>query len=427
FDVVDYGAYELSEPEDVEFFNNTGGAYSNYSAGDFTFTMNEGGVASINMIRMVRLGFKPYTVEIVPDVSIYDTNPLNSCNGQPYLYDPVSYILTYCPPADFHNEGISDPLAGISFDYRVTGLFDTGTIGFATVTVAVDAVDDGNVLAGTQKHATDLVTTIAIPLRPRFDIDPFTLNDASGNDNKDYPFVFSGFAIDNGAVGHTPSLVTNINFGTDVVDGVFTYTAPSGALQGAFEFTYTATDQDGDFATRRVRVRVVDRILAQGMNDNTSLGVVYTGTWTPQFNATAYLSSLHSTTQIGARAQFNFVGDSIRIGYLGNPSAGNINITADATGSAVFTSITAIAGITCTPASNPFAPTANIRGYIDCKGFESVAGASGEVHTVRIDNNSANGFRLDWILVDSPPLTIGTYEDTALRPYLSNTTLTTNV
>ena len=178
FEWIDYGAYELTQPDPIEFFNNNGGAYSNYSAGDFDYTMNEDGTASINIIRMARLGFKPYTIEIVPNVSVYDTNPVNSCNGQPYLYDPLTYIITYCPPADFHNQGISDPLVGVSFQYRVTGLFNTGTIPspttYATATVRINNVDDGNVLAATQKHATDLVSTIAVSLRPRFSLTPFT-------------------------------------------------------------------------------------------------------------------------------------------------------------------------------------------------------------------------------------------------------------
>ncbi|MCL4252594.1 MAG: hypothetical protein KJ043_02300, partial [Anaerolineae bacterium] len=427
FDVIDYGAYELTEPEPVEFFNNTGGAYSAYNAGDFTFTMNEDGVAFIDMTRMVRKGFRPYTVEVVGNVTVYDTDPLNSCNGQPYLFDPVSGLLAYCPPDNFHNVGVTAP---ISFEYRVTGLFGTGTIPspttYATVTLVVAPVDDGIVTTATQKTATDFTTTINIPLRPRFNLDAganfLSLLDASGVDNLDYPFTFSNFvetSDPNNLLG-TPDSIT---------DGVFTYTAPPGAVQGEFSFTYTATDQDGDFATRTVTVRVVDRILVSGLHDNTALGIVYSGTWTPVFNDVAYQKSLHSTTQNGAQARFNFTGDNFAISYVGNGvNNGGITIQLDSDGdnfgTATYTNIYSIPGLTCTAvtpaAGNPIQTAVNGRNIIRCTGIESLAGAAGEVHTVRITSTNTNAFRLDWVQVDAQPLTIGMYEDTDLRPYLTN-------
>lgn len=427
FEFIDYGAYELSEPDPIEFFDNTNGfEYNNYNAGSFDFYSSEDGVATIDMIRMVRLGFKPYTVEIVPNVTIYDTDPLNQCNGQPYLYDPASYILTYCPPDNFHNLGIADPLAGISFDYRVTGLFNTGTVpasGYATVNIIVNAVDDGNVTAATQRHGTDLVSTLQVDLRPRYDFEPFSLVDASGVDNLDYPFTFSMFT----ETSDPQNLLDGPNLASMISNGVFTYTPPSGAVQGIFEFTYRATDQDGDFATRTVRVRVVDRILTQGLHDNTALGVVYSGTWTPVFSDPSYQKSLHSTTDTNAVARFNFTGDNFAIGYTGNNgTASSITIELDAQGNNTFTNVYSTAGVTCTAvtpaAGNPIQTAVSGRVFIRCSGIESIA--PGEVHTVRINNDSVNAFRLDWVQVDGQPLTVGTYEDTDLRPYMSNMTYT---
>lgn len=223
---IDVGAYELGEPAPIQFFDNTGGAYSNYSAGNFTYTFNEDGTAVIDMIRMVQFGFKPYTVEIVPNVTIYDTNPVNACSGLPYLYNPETYQLTYCPPPDFHNQGVSAPEANISFQYRVTGLFSTGTIPspttYATVTVKINAVNDGTVTVATQKAATDLVTTIQVPLQPRVTFTPFGLPDASGNDNKDYPFTYSLFT----ETSDPQNLLDGPNLPSMISNGVFTYTPP---------------------------------------------------------------------------------------------------------------------------------------------------------------------------------------------------------
>ncbi len=435
FDVIDYGAYELTEPDPVEFYDNTGGAYSAYSAGNFTFTMNEDGVAFIDMTRMVRKGFRPYSVEVVGNVSVYDTNPLNSCNGQPFLFDPVSNLLAYCPPANFHNVGVTAP---ITFQYRVTGLFGTGTIPspttYATVTVVVNPVDDGTVTTGTQKTATDFTTTINVPLRPRYTLDAganfFNLPTASGVDNLDYPFTYSMFTetSDPNNLLDGPNLPSMVSS-----DGVFTYTPPPGAVQGEFSFTYRATDQDGDFATRTMTVRVVDKILTSGLHDNTALGITYTGTWTPVFNDVAYQKSLHSTTQNGAQARFNFTGDNFAISYIGNGvNNGAITIQLDSDGegfgTATYTNIYSIAGLTCTSvtpaAGNPIQTAVNGRIIIRCTGIESLAGAAGEVHSVRITTGNTNAFRLDWVQVDAQPLTIGMYEDSDLRPYLFSTTFT---
>lgn len=177
-----------------------------------------------------------------------------------------------------------------------------------------------------------------------------------------------------------------------------------------------------------MRVRVVDKILPQGLNDNTALGIVYTGTWTPQFEAAAYANTLHRTTDVNARARFNFTGDSFAIGYFGSGATGAITVTIDVDGSNSFSNIYSTTGLTCsavTPAAgNPIQTASSGRHIIRCSGLDAIA--PGEVRTVRIDNDSANAFRLDWVEINVNALGLGFYNDTDLRPYLFNTVYSTN-
>src|SRR5262249_5277084 len=64
-------------------------------------------------------GFGSYTFEMVTAPLNYSTDTINACGGQPVFFNQAFTEAWYCPPRQFYNQGIGDPLAVTSFQYRV--------------------------------------------------------------------------------------------------------------------------------------------------------------------------------------------------------------------------------------------------------------------------------------------------------------------
>ncbi|MEQ9033488.1 MAG: hypothetical protein RLP44_32530 [Aggregatilineales bacterium] len=424
-DIVDIGAYELSDPQPVSFIDDDGSLNPTTSEDTEAITFD--------ITERVQGGFQPYSFAFTNLPALYDTNPFNPCEGQPIKFDDISNTVTYCPPNDFHTSGAGTPV--ISFDYTASGILDTGTTPLGTVTVVVQPVNDGvpTSNADTQVIFTDLSTQINYRLRPYVEFSPdFNLSDPDDDDSAgtpsdvDYPFTFTSFVVDASAPGHEPLLfglgsspsqgAMNSAIAAAVSGGVFNFT-PAPGISGAIEFSYSVTDRDGGVGNRRVRLVVTTRLAGPGLHDDASLDFVYDDGWLPYYFEPAINNTWHYTAT-GSSVDFYFIGDAFGIHVYGFPGAASmqISIDPDDVGPADPANYNTFAELTC---SNPTKPSpvptsvAVAKTFVyGCTGVESIPGAQDQLHRLRI-TNATPGVTLviDAISVRDEGLPPGVYQD----------------
>lgn len=424
-DIIDLGAYELSDPEPVSFLADDGSLSPT--------TSEDSDAITFDIAERVVGGFQPYSFAFTNLPAIYDTNPLNPCEGQPIKFDNINNEVTYCPPNDFHTSGAGTPQ--VTFNYTATGILDTGTTPLGTVTVVVQPTNDGVPTSNsdTQVIFTDLSTQVNYRLRPYVEFSPvFNLSDPDTDDSAgtpsdvDYPFTFSNFQIDTGASGHEPLLFglgsspsvgqMNSAIAAAVSGGVFQFT-PAPGISGAIEFTYTVTDRDGGTGSRRVRMVVTTRLAGPGLHDDASLDFVYDNGWSPYYYEPAINNTWHYTTT-GSSVDFYFIGDAFGITVYGFPGAASMQIALDPddVGPLGQAGYQTYAELQCTnpakPANVSTAQTVAKNFVYGCSGVESIPGAQDQLHRLRI-TNATPGLTLviDAISVRDIGLPPGLYND----------------
>ncbi|MFW5748246.1 MAG: hypothetical protein ACOCYT_01395, partial [Chloroflexota bacterium] len=337
--LLDIGAYELADPDPVEYYDNGSAPleYDYSGDGNFSFSAQEDTIINVDMSMFVRKGFQPYTFTITPNVAIYDTDPNNPCGGQPFVFNDRSYILTFCPAQNFHNQGINDPLAEISFTYSVAGLLNTGVTDPATMTIDIDNVDDGGVTGGSELVFSSSLQSIAHPILPTYELTGQGVEITGGDPdqptlNLDYPFTKSNYS--------TAAYPNNTDdlFTTNPATAFANATNPAhpdyGLLRltpvvgktGTFSFDYTVTDRDGDNVSRTLTLRIVQRVATQGIYDDTSLDFVYYNTWTPYYETSQYNNTSTYSTGSNASAEFYFVGDAFALDFWQFTGSGSFNL-----------------------------------------------------------------------------------------------------
>ena len=285
---IDMGAYELGDPTPI-VFDNTGGNYF--------IEVPEDSLVTVQLKDHISGGFEPYVYQFSNLPTVYDTNPLNACGGEPFSVDRFTGVFTYCPPPDFYNDGLTatNPTAEIRFSYEAFGLLaaqGSGT-GQATIHIKITSVDETTPLATTAPTynvSANPATPLTYHLRPNAVFDSsgqFVLSDPDpsifvDSPDVDFPFTYSPLSIDTTASLFNPLIFNpgypadpaslsgaqiaeiNSKLNTALTGMTFTMFSPGGLTPtadqfGAFEFTYNVTDNDGDSGERRVRIRISDQ------------------------------------------------------------------------------------------------------------------------------------------------------------------------
>lgn len=446
---LDIGAYESYQPGPIELVG----------VPPFTIEGTEDDLSiQYDLSEFVNEGFEPYLFIIEDYPTIYDTNPNNACGGLPLALDPLTYIVTYCPPENYHTEGVTDDLIA-GFTFTAKEALRTTTVS-AEVVFDITPTDDG---APTDKSAnvyrivTDLARAINYPLRPNVRIVP------GGNPNLvfshadavDYVYSFDNWAnitqLDADGVAATIINVDELNAALTTAETTGVLSIPVSAytgVTGTVSFTYDYTDPTGGgtASAGTILITVYEAIAEVGKHDNTSLSIIYdaNSNWVPMYDARAYNNTVHRSTTPGDKFDIYFTGDSFVLYWLAyrywNGTrwvvSGNYGIEYDPddTGPMVPRAIhpsdlecTYDMGVNHTnpypgsyPGSIPTAFTSHGTLYsttgaivsFGCRGLETLA--PGMLHKVTVTNVSGD-IRLDAVEIRDGGLKPGYYADTDLE------------
>ncbi|NWG18282.1 MAG: hypothetical protein HXY41_16790, partial [Chloroflexi bacterium] len=359
-------------------------------------------------------GFPPYTFTIENFPALYDTNPDNACGGQPLLFNPVTQLVTYCPPKNLYTDtdGVMPPNgapagSAVSFTYLVRDRVGNISQDPGVVTLLITPTDDPPlqqpINQRIQREAGQVSTPISFLLQPyvRFDDNFFFSEDGGPEDilagglpaqnqtpGADYPYDYTyvpgSLSGDYVALGIGEAAVQNaVN---DTTDGRINLTA-TGGVRGSFSFQYTINESS---ATNTVTVEIVSSLPYGGLHDDTSFAFDYTNDWSPVYSEPNINNTLHQTTTLDGTATFSFVGTGFTLYIQGSTKGGYWELQVDdlafqwngkqiATRSGITCRTTAATG---TGTSSTFINGKVANAYtVSCSRLRD-----GEAHTIKIIN-----------------------------------------
>ncbi|MEO8610342.1 MAG: hypothetical protein ABI690_20775 [Chloroflexota bacterium] len=339
-------------------------------------------------------GYGSYTFEIVSTPLNYSTDTSNACGGQPIFYDPNFFDINanqgralYCPPRHFYNQGIADPAALVTFQYRVRDGAGNFSAPLAVAVNITPTVDTALTTALPPYSAigvlTEPPTGIDIRLRPYARFGNFRLaapGDSSRPSSQDgqagsmeaqYPYTFSLNASDAIAFPNgTTTCGTDYNpqlFGAAVdgsssraylrtqfaANGIMTVSPVTGQV-GCFPISYNATDAGSSSSSGNIiRIVVVGSLPDKGLHDDTSFSFDYhglndtdVGGWLPIYSEGSINNTLHQSTTLNDTSEFLFDGIGFALYMQGSTLGGAYEVKLENAGAPQSLSWSAVPGVT---------------------------------------------------------------------------------